>query len=93
MDARTAKQDARKAGLDLYYSTEWQSWGLIDPACNVEGLWMSPAELRDMERSIFQRAYIATMRERIEEHGDAEDDEFLYPDLVATLDPQLGEED
>jgi hypothetical protein len=69
MDARTAKRMAREAGLDLYYSTEWASWGLVDPALNVESLWLSPSELRGLPRNKFAVQYIAVMQNRI--HPDA----------------------
>lgn len=48
MDARTAKRRVAAAGLDLYYSREWQSWGIIDPDGLVDGEWFSSADLRDM---------------------------------------------
>jgi hypothetical protein len=65
MDARTAKSDAAKAGLELYYDAQWTSWGLIDPACNVEGLWLSPNQLKDLTRPQFAIHYIAVMHNRI----------------------------
>jgi hypothetical protein len=50
MDARTAKSIARKAGLDLYYDTQWTSWGLIAPGHDVQSEWFSPGSMRDMTR-------------------------------------------
>lgn len=69
MNIETAKRDAAKAGLDLYYDRQWNSWGLIDPACDVEGLWLSSGELRDVSRFQFGLHYIAVMHARI--HPDA----------------------
>lgn len=69
MDARTAKRIASDAGLDLYYSTEWASWGLTDPAQNVESLWFSACTLRELTREQFCLHYICVMHERV--RGDA----------------------
>lgn len=68
MAPRSAKKMAADAGLELYYSTEWQSWGLIDPACDVEGLWLSPSHLRALSREEFKDHYIDVMVERITEN-------------------------
>jgi hypothetical protein len=65
MDSRTAKQDATNAGLELYYDPQWKSWGLIDPNMNVEGIWLSPGELRTVTRQQFGLRYIAVMQNRI----------------------------
>ncbi len=64
MKPAKAKKTAAAAGLELYYSTEWRSWGLTDPACNVESIWLSPGELREATEPQFG-LYIATMQERI----------------------------
>lgn len=52
MDARTAKKAAEAKGLELYYDTQWRSWGLIDPTCvcQEEGEWMSAGELKGLTR-------------------------------------------
>lgn len=53
MDRRTAKREAEKAGLALYWSTEWRSWGLVDPGARVESEWMSSGELATMGAGAF----------------------------------------
>ena len=69
MDKRTAKRDAEKAGLELYFDRQWNAWGLIDKGLRAEeSEWMSPGELADMTRAQFS-IRIATMQERI--HPDA----------------------
>lgn len=65
MNIETAKRDAAKAGLELYFDRQWQSWGLIDPAMNVESIWISSADLRDMSRQTFGLHYVAAMQARI----------------------------
>lgn len=64
---KTFKQDAIDAGLELYYDTQWQSWGLIDPDCRVEGLWLSPNRLKEMSYEDFRTHYINHMVERVKE--------------------------
>lgn len=70
MDARTAKKQAKDAALELYYDTQWQSWGLVDPQMAVESLWISPAHLRSLDRDTFQQHYIEVMIQRIREKMD-----------------------
>jgi hypothetical protein len=69
MDARTAKPIAQQAGLELYYDAQWQSWGLISPAMDVESIWLSPGELRSIDRNTFQAHYVDVMVDRIKEHA------------------------
>lgn len=59
MDPRTAKRRAAAAGLDLYWSREWQAWGLVDPAGMVDGGWISSRDLRAMTETQFSLAICA----------------------------------
>jgi hypothetical protein len=70
MDTRTAKSDASKAGLELYYDTQWRAWGLIDPCMRVGSEWLSPGELRSIDRDTFNTHFIEPMLLRIKEHGE-----------------------
>jgi hypothetical protein len=65
MDTRAAKRIARDAGLSLYYSSEWRSWGLVDPAQQVESLWLSPGQLRTLTQFQFVLHYVTEMQSRI----------------------------
>lgn len=65
MHTATAKRHASKAGLELYFDRQWQSWGLIDPDCRAEGIWFSSADLRDLTPAQFSIHYIGAMQDRI----------------------------
>lgn len=68
MDNRTAKQIALKAGLELYYDSQWTSWGLVDPQLRVESLWFSPNRLKALHKDEFIQHYVNVMVNRIEEN-------------------------
>ncbi len=57
MDARTGKKLAATKGLELYYDTQWQVWGLVDPDYSgpEESAWIAPADLKAMSREQFEQ--------------------------------------
>lgn len=65
MKIATGKKLAADAGLELYYDRQWQSWGLVDPALNVESLWLSSGQLDSLSDQDFGIHYIAVMQNRI----------------------------
>ena len=60
-----AKKAAAKAGLELYWNSEWRLWGLCEPSGRVESIWMSSDELRAVSPERFASRYIGEMLERI----------------------------
>lgn len=69
MTPSVAKRHASAAGLELYWDTQWRSWGLIlpDGLSTSEGsIWLSSGELHGLDRETFAERYIAPMVERLE---------------------------
>lgn len=64
MNKDKAKREAAAAGLDLYWSSEWRSWGLVDPEGRVDGEWFSSGSLKEMSAHEFNIS-IGVMHEKI----------------------------
>ena len=62
-----AKKLAAAAGLELFYDLQWRSWGLIDPECRCESLWLSPGQLGALHPDEFNQHYVAVMQDRVKE--------------------------
>lgn len=67
MDSRAAKKQVAAVGLEIFYDTQWRSWGLIDPDSRVESLWFSPARFREMTPTGLDMN-IKTIKERIAQY-------------------------
>ena len=42
------KHAAAESGMELYWSPEWRSWGLVDPEGRVEGEWFSSSDFHEL---------------------------------------------